>query len=117
MNDLTKEPVKAISFSHTKKKLTDGELALLALMKKKIEQSESIRPDEVKAIYLQRVQLHAKMYDSHLRYDRENSEWVSGQRDYTEDEITQKANQWFKSCLGNLILKEKLVVIPVIDID
>lgn len=88
---------KAVLIEGKKIKLTNGELALMALMKKKIESNEVVMFDEIIEIYTKYVRL------------RNNSHWI----EYDE---TNRAKQWFKVSLGNLVLKTKLVVIPVIEL-
>lgn len=94
--------VKSVSvkINTEKKKLTRGEMALLALMKKKIEDSDIIVLEEVIALYVDYVRTRKG----------EGGEWIGSTRD-------QRAKVWFRSALGNLILKAKLIAIPVIDID
>ena len=52
MNELTRIKGRAVAIESSKAKLTNGQLALLALMKKKIEANEVITRDEIKELYI-----------------------------------------------------------------
>ena len=103
--------LRPASFDTSKKKLSDGELALLALMKKKIESEDVISHNDILRIYRK----HIQRFDKKETYISKKKGY--GWRPYRVEEIDQMAKAWFKRCLGDLILKAKLVVIPVIDLN
>lgn len=99
-----------------KYKLNDGELALLALMKKKLKTRTVVTHEDIIDIWENHVRCTKKKYTL-VDYDNTLDEYKWGYVDYQDYEILNKAKQWFYSALGRLICKQKLVVIPVIDID
>lgn len=107
---------KAVLIQQSKKKLTDGEIALLALIKNKLKNNLSITREDFVKIYQKRVQRYAQK-DGLYDYDSENNRFIYKPRDYLKSEIELQAYQWFVSALGRLIIKAKLIVIPVIDIE
>lgn len=90
--------------------LTKGEHALFDLMKSKVEVNESIIIDDIIEIWTKNVQ-RQKTYSFH---DFNGNLQVYK---YGQEHIQQESKQWFKRSLGGLILKAKLVVLPVIDME
>jgi len=81
-----------------KAKVNNGELALLVLIKKSIEEKKTIELEDV-----------IDIYEKHVQRSKDNNiAW------YNE---VHKSKQWFFTALGRLCCKEKLMVIPVINIE
>ena len=105
----------AAVFELGKTKLTDGQLALLVLIKKSVENKKPIEESEICELYEKHI-LGTREYQA-SRYNFDTEEWYLVPSLYQDYEIKIKAKQWLKLNLGALIIKAKLVVIPIIDID
>ena len=111
MNLVRKLNEQPVSIESSGRKLTDGQIALLALMKQKIEDGETITKAEIKDIY----NTHVRTTEGGRWWSDTNNDWVYWE--HSDYEVNLKSQQWFRLNLGSLILKAKLVVIPLIEIE
>lgn len=107
---------KPVSFIEDVGGLSRGQKLLLELLCQKIKSDNGIKIDDIKSCYYDAVSR-----DGYLNW----TDWSTGgsrQRKITKDEFIQtwqsrqKSLQWFKSNIGSVILKGKLLIIPLIDI-
>jgi len=118
MSELIQIKGRAVGIEQSKAKLTNGQLALLALMKRKIKANEVITKDDVKDIYVKHVQRNKHVDYKFISTSKDgSSKYVTEKCVYTEAYNLTVSEQWFRINLGSLILKAKLIAIPVIDID
>lgn len=125
MKDLIKagEVNGQVVIQGTTANLTRGQIALLALMKKKVEEGGVISQDDVTDIY----KTHVGKPGYWLRTDTEGwSQYLDheptikeGWKYYPHSDwhFENRSKQWLRQNLGSLILKQKLVVIPIIEIE
>lgn len=90
---------KPVSIETKSIELTKGEEALLLLMKQKLESSQMIVYNEVHDLYINHVRTRKGEGGEHFM-----------------DTSDSRARNWFRRALGNLIIKAKLIAIPIIDI-
>ena len=112
--DLTINGHKTAPFeTKPSKRLTDGQLALLALMKKKIKSGKTITKQEIIDIYAFHVQRTPYQRYTIQKYNKARQVFEYGLEDMSDWSMEQYASQWLVQNLGRLILKEKLIAIPV----
>jgi hypothetical protein len=105
---------KAASIENSAPKLTKGENALLKAIKKHLEEDSVLTKDECIEIYKEHVfSGHQKVVSV---YNIDTKKCENRLREVKDSEHRVLALQWLRSSLGNLILKEKLLIIPVIDV-
>lgn len=109
-------PVSFITKQVYEERLTVGQKKLLALMQNKISSNTPITLEDIKDTYYDAVNRNGYM-NWHV--------WETGyrQRQISKEQFKlncwskEKSIQWFKSNLGACILKGKLLVIPIIEIE
>lgn len=120
--------IPAVRLNVSQYRLTEGQKFLLNFIKEKCLKNEAINRDEVTRIYMhtqwglkfdaQRIK--GKKY-SHFCSIEKKSIYID--HIYTFDEWKKsgwptpegRAYQWFRSNLGTVVMKGKLVVIPIIE--
>lgn len=95
MNDLSIINNNSVAIQKLNKKLTDGETALLALIKRKIKMKSVLTINDFVKIYKKHVLRRKDKSDSVY----ENGEWKYIIRPYYDHEIEAQAKQWFISSL------------------
>ena len=95
-------------------RLTDGEKALLVLIIKKVKSKNSLTIDEVSDIYQKHVAYGRWYWDFSPDADLvwKNKRCLG--QNLSEEQLIKNTRQWFISNLGRLIIKGKLVAIPVL---
>lgn len=111
--------LKPVSFSAFKDNLTEGQKLLLAMLKKHIEEGLPITKQDILDCYVKSV--------SNADGTKTIRDWnfVHGEFVYFTKEVVYKdtyrartyANQWFKNNLAACIIKGKLLVVPVIELE
>lgn len=113
-----------VPFETNKPRMTERQLALLALLNKGITEKRPITREEIIEFYIEWSYPTREIWESFLEpIIGENGitgyNWrrrkVSLDRDRHRSIINPAAIQWFKSNLGACILKGKLLAIPVIE--
>lgn len=99
-------------FSENKKpKLNEGQKAFLALVEDCFKKNKPITHDEIREIYLTKVSSHVIQYWCWNQATQKNEYWTTKRSDWDIDTGTQN---WIVSCIGRLVRKGYLTVIPTI---
>ena len=109
---------KPITIAPKKTKLTPGQIALLSLMKKRIEANETISREDIFQIYrnhVQRCEVKEPQYKFWQTDDNGERKLAWGTIQYSSNELNQYCKLWLERALGQLILQEKLIAIPVFE--
>jgi hypothetical protein len=115
--DLTPVP-----FATAKPRMTERQVALLALLNKGITEKRPVTREEIINFYVEWSYPDGQIWENYVEsnptggyhYKRRKVPLDLYRHRYT---INPAAIQWFKSNLGACILKGKLLAIPVIEID
>jgi len=119
-DDLIKNNINAASFYSKEDGLTDGQRYLLNLLTKRIKENVPITREDITDCYFHSCSKDGKTIRvREFNYSAYGGNTFKGVRYLTNQDkyIQQKALVWFKQNLGTCIIKGKLLVIPVIDIE
>lgn len=109
------------SFESPSIRLTPQQSQLLIFLKDKVHSNSQITRDDILDFYLKNVK-KSSGYKKHLqRYNHALGIWeYTGETEIrlwkNEWNIKIQAIQWFKNNLGSVILKGKILILPVIEI-
>ncbi len=111
------------SFNVGKDTLTPAQTALLKLMQEKIEAKIPIDSEDIVNIYIKEIKKKEtyRQY-KYLYFDNKYGSIYSQTeyeiRTYRDDwDIKVISRQWFKLNIGSVIIKGRLLVVPIIEID
>jgi hypothetical protein len=108
--------LSAASFLYKDVNVTEGQRALLHLLHDRISNKMPITQEDIIDLYFDVCSKNGRT----IRI-RKGMNWnqvtTAIEADKDHPEVRYKARQWFMNNLGNCIIKGKLLVIPVIEID
>lgn len=118
-----RSPLKPASFEQRAVKLTDAQKMLLKLLIKKASKNEMISREEMVDFYIK----HIKKSETFIVQGRWETDWDTGKSVYRyyltpvtkrwrdEYNFNVQAYQWFKNNLGSVIMKGKVLIVPVFE--
>ena len=119
--------LSVVSFAESKPKLTSANKLILALLKEACENKSVITRDNIFNLYwiwkfgdVEKIKKTSREGTYSRLLDKWTYAWI--ETEYTKKQyfnlytIKPQALEWFKKNLGAVILKGRLVVLPVIDI-
>lgn len=122
-NQITKiSNLTPASFENPNVGLTKEQGKLLELLKERVHSNTPITRDCILDFYLQNVK-KSEGYKRHLqKYNHAMQRWeYTGETEVrlwkNEYNIKSQAVQWFKNNLGAVIIKGKILIIPIIEAD
>lgn len=109
--------ITTVSFEQKKDNLRDVEKALLNLLKDSLEKNSPITREVILDFYIKNMK-GSETYTRNWKWNRETFKYGNTEtRKWRDDwNIKSIAIQWFKSNLGGIIIKGKILIIPVIEI-
>lgn len=118
MNELVKHSgLQPASFDDGKRKDTYAIQLVIDLLKRKIKTGTPVTIDDIRGIHAD----YSMKRDLHRAgYKYENGQWIKAKtkQEWLDNWSSQyRAIPWFKTQLGAAILKGRLLVIPVIDLE
>lgn len=107
--------VRPVSFSGKEKELSVGQQLLLELLKQRIIECSPITISDIVDVYFKTV---SKDGDTvRVRGNLSYTSFYCHKVDKNNQTARSRAVQWFKQNLGACIIKGKLLVVPIIDMD
>lgn len=115
---VSKAEIKPVSFAPQLRGLTKGEINLMEMLLHHLKENKPIKIEDIAECYLKSTG-YTKRHEEFFRYDQIEKRHIYHivERTYTAKDYYAHRNgrTWFKSNLGNCILKGKLLAIPVIE--
>lgn len=116
---IAKKPIQTVSFDTGANKSTLSVRLVLELIKDSLENKKPITIEDIRMAYA-RYAMTVKRCGTGEYYSREKGKYVfckTIDEWYSRYAYKEKAINWFRGNLGSAILKGKLMVIPVIDLE
>ena len=118
MTDVIKSSeLSAASFIDIKDNLSYGQRNLLQLLKEKISSNTAITKSDIIDCYIKSCSKDGKTIRYRYNLSQKYGSIVCRYFTKEDKEILRFAKSWFQNNLGACILKGKLLVIPIIDIN
>ncbi len=122
-SQINKNLPECVSFENARPKLNDSNKAILEFIKIKLEKKEPIRRADVTDLYVRT--LFPNLTKKNLFEEKTYCRWTekTTYRSWTFEQqkerfaIKNKALMWFKNNLATVILKGRLIVLPIIEIE
>lgn len=124
--ELVKQNIStAVSFDNKKDVLREVEKKLILLLRESIEKSKPITKDIILDFYIKNIKksetykTYGKKPHPDYRYTFQVTDYDNYKIHKYRDDYNIKtiALQWFKANLGSVIIKGKILIIPIIEID